>query len=179
MKVMTMKTVKKNNKKNQPDTKLKTVLFICVHNSGRSQMAEAIFNYLAQGKARAISAGTRPAVHTDRNVTAAMKEIGIDISSQRPKALTLEMMEAAGRVITMGCGVAETCPASFVPTEDWQLDDPEGRSLEEVRIIRDTIRADVEKLVGEVLGTSPENNGAPPHNKEQKEKFHGGNNNIE
>ena len=167
MKVMTMKTVKKNSKTNPTKAKVKTVLFVCVHNSGRSQMAEALFNYLVQSKARAISAGTRPAAHTDRNVTAAMKEIGIDISYQRPKALTLEMMEMADRVITMGCGVAETCPASFVPTEDWQLDDPEGRSLEEVRVIRDTIRAHVEKLVGEVLGTYPENNGHPPHNKEK------------
>jgi arsenate reductase len=97
-----------------------------------------------------------------------MKEIGIDIRSQRPKALTIEMIEAANRIVTMGCGAAETCPASFVPTEDWQLDDPEGRSLEEVRIIRDTIRTHVEKLFLEVLGASPENHGGPPHNKEQK-----------
>lgn len=164
MKVM---TVKNDNTNNSTDSLKKTVLFVCVHNSGRSQMAEAFFNQLAQGKTRAVSAGTRPAAHTDRNVTAAMREIGIDISSQRPKALTLEMMEMADRVITMGCGVAETCPASFVPMEDWQLDDPEGRSLEEVRVIRDTIRAHVEKLVGEVLGTYPENNGDPTHNKEK------------
>ena len=167
MKMMTMKTKKKISNTNPNHTKIKTVLLICVHNSGRSQMAEALFNYMAQGKARAISAGTRPAAHTDRNVTAAMKEIGIDISSQRPKALTIEMINAADRVITMGCGVAETCPASLVPTEDWQLDDPEGRSLEEIRVIRDTIRTHVEKLVGEVLDASPENNGEPPHNKEQ------------
>lgn len=165
---MTTKIIKKSNETTQSDIKIKTVLFICVHNSGRSQMAEAIFNHLAQGKVRAISAGTRPAAHTDRNVAGAMKEIGIDIRSQRPKALTTEMIEAADRVITMGCGAAEMCPASFVPTEDWQLDDPEGRSPEEVRVIRDTIRNHVEKLVGEVLGASPENHGDPPHNKEQE-----------
>ena len=110
-------------------------------------MAEAFFNRMIAGKAVAVSAGTQPAAHMDSNVVKAMKEIGIDISQQRPKALTLEMMEEADRVITMGCGVEETCPASFVPTEDWGLDDPEGRSLEEVRKIRDAIKARVETLV--------------------------------
>jgi arsenate reductase len=128
---------------------MKKVLFVCVHNTGRSQMAEAFFNQMARGKATAISAGTKPAVHTDRGVVEAMREIGIDISRQRPKALTLEMMEKADRVITMGCGVAEACPASFVPAEDWELDDPEGKSLEEIRKIRDTIRDRVETLVKE------------------------------
>ncbi|OGO30125.1 MAG: arsenate reductase [Chloroflexi bacterium RBG_16_56_11] len=130
---------------------MKTVIFVCVHNSGRSQMAEAFFNRLAEGKARAISAGTRPAVHTDRTVVVAMKELGIDISLQRPKLLTFEMLEKADHAITMGCGVEETCPASFIPTEDWRLDDPEGKSLEEVRIIRDTIKAKVEALVQEMV----------------------------
>ena len=132
----------------------KTVLFVCVHNAGRSQMAEAFFNRLAAGKAVAISAGTRPAAHMDKGVVTAMGEIGIDISDQRPKALTLEMMEAADRVITMGCGVEETCPASFVPTEDWQLDDPEGRSPAEVRKIRDDIRDRVAGLYRELQVTA-------------------------
>jgi arsenate reductase (thioredoxin) len=130
---------------------MKTVLFVCVHNSGRSQMAEAFFNALAGGKARAISAGTRPATRVNATVAAAMKELGIDISRRKPKALTFEMMEKADRAITMGCGVEESCPASFAPTEDWQLDDPEGRPLDEVRKIRDDIRARVEKLVRELL----------------------------
>ena len=129
---------------------MKTVLFVCVHNSGRSQMAEAFFKALAGGKARAISAGTKPAARVNATVAAAMKEVGIDISRRKPKALTFEMMEKADRAITMGCGVAESCPASFAPTEDWQLDDPEGKPLEEVRKIRDDIRARVEKLVGEL-----------------------------
>ena len=129
---------------------MKTVLFVCVRNAGRSQMAEAFFNILARGKARAISAGTRPAERVNPTVAAAMKEIGIDISRKRPRALTLAMMEKADRAITMGCGVAETCPASFVPSEDWQLEDPEGRPLEEVRKIRDDIRARVERLVREL-----------------------------
>ena len=113
-------------------------------------MAEAFFNQMAKGKATAVSAGTRPAVHTDKGVVKAMREIGIDVSKQKPKALTLEMMEKADRVITMGCGVSETCPASFVPTEDWELDDPEGKSPEEIRKIRDTIRDRVETLVKEL-----------------------------
>lgn len=128
---------------------MKKVLFICVHNAGRSQIAEAFFNQMAKGKATAISAGTKPAMHMDKGVVEAMHEIGIDISQQRPKVLTMEMMEKADRVVTMGCGVEETCPASFAPTEDWELDDPEGRSPEEVRKIRDTIRDRVETLVKE------------------------------
>jgi len=128
---------------------MKKVLFVCVHNAGRSQMAEAFFNRMAKGKATAISAGTRPAIHMDKGVVEAMRELGIDISQQRPKALTLEMVEQADRVITMGCGVEETCPASFVPTEDWELDDPEGKSPEEVRKIRDLIRDRVGMMVKE------------------------------
>jgi len=112
-------------------------------------MAEAFFNQMAKGKAAAISAGTRPAVHMDKGVVEAMHEIGIDIRNQRPKLLTFTMLENADRVITMGCGVEETCPASFVPAEDWELNDPEGRSLEEVRKVRDTIRDRVETLVKE------------------------------
>ena len=141
---------------------MKTVLFVCVHNSGRSQMAEAFFNALTRGKARAVSAGTKPAEQVNATVAAVMKEVGIDISRRKPKALTFEMMEKADRVITMGCGVEETCPASFAPTEDWQLDDPEGRPIEEVRKIRDDIRARVAKLVRElmVLGTLKNSAGA-------------------
>ena len=129
---------------------MKNILFTCVHNSGRSQMAEAFFNQLTEGKAMAVSAGTKPAAHIDRGVMEAMSEIGVDIRGQRPKLLTLEMMEKADRVITMGCGVEETRPASFVPAQDWGLDDPEGRSPEEVRRIRDTIRERVVALVKEV-----------------------------
>lgn len=127
-------------------------------------MAEAFFNQMAKGKARAISAGTKPAVHTDRSVVEAMQEIGIDIGKQKPKALTLEMMEKADRVITMGCGVEDTCPASFVPTEDWELEDPEDRSFEEVRKIRDTIRDRVEALVKE-LHSGKKLRGHPLNNK--------------
>ena len=129
---------------------MKNVLFVCVHNAGRSQMAEAFFNRMANGSARAASAGTRPAAHKDKGVVEAMSEIGIDIRAQKPKALTIEMIENADRVITMGCGVEETCPASFVPTENWELDDPEGKSPDEIRKIRDEIKTRVEVLVKEL-----------------------------
>jgi protein-tyrosine-phosphatase len=133
-----------------PDTAIKKVLFVCVHNSGRSQMAEALFNHYAAGRARASSAGTRPASHTDRNVVQAMKEIGIDFSAHRPKMLTAEMIEGADRVVTMGCGVEGVCPAAFVPTEDWELEDPEGKPIEKVREIRDEVEARVKRLVEEI-----------------------------
>ena len=113
-------------------------------------MAEAFFNQMAKGKAVAISAGTQPAALVNPTVVAAMREVGVDIGNQKPKSLTLEMLESADRVITMGCNVAKACPASFVPTEDWELDDPEGKAIEEVRQIRDQIKARVEVLVKEL-----------------------------
>ena len=112
-------------------------------------MAEAFFNRLAKGKATATSAGTTPASHINPAVIKAMHEAGIDIRSQRPKLLTLEMLENANRVITVGCGVEEVCPASFIPTEDWELEDPEGKPIEKVRQIRDEIKTKVEELVKE------------------------------
>ena len=131
---------------------MKTVLFVCVHNSGRSQMAEAFFNQLAKGKALAISAGTQPADKVNRVVVEAMRELGIDISGNKPKALTLDMVETADKMITMGCGAeaGAVCPASFIETEDWSLEDPNGKSLEQVRKIRDEITGRVIKLFNEV-----------------------------
>jgi len=126
---------------------MKKVLFVCVGNSGRSQMAEAFFNQKARGKAVAISAGTNPATQVNSIVVAAMREVDIEIQGKKPKMLTAEMLEGADRVITMGCNVSEACPASFVPAEDWGLDDPEGKPIEEVRQIRDKIKARVEELV--------------------------------
>lgn len=126
---------------------MKTVLFVCVGNAGRSQMAEAFFSRLADGKARAISAGTRPADAVDPKAIEVMREAGIDISGNKPKALTMEVLEQANRVITMGCGVEGVCPASFVETEDWQLEDPKGKPIEEVRRIRDEIKTKVLRLL--------------------------------
>lgn len=114
-------------------------------------MAEAFFNHYAAGKAESFSAGTQPASHVDQTVARAMKEIGIDISSRRTKALTAEMLDGADRVITMGCGTEGVCPATFVPTEDWQLEDPEGQSIEKVIAIRDEIEAKVKQLIKESI----------------------------
>ena len=131
---------------------MKTILFVCVHNSGRSQMAEAFFNLLAKGKAKGISAGTQPADKVNPVVAEAMKEIGIDISGNKPKALTLEMVEQADRMITMGCGddASALCPAKIIETEDWALDDPKGQPLEKVRQIRDEVKVRVTKLLAEI-----------------------------
>ena len=128
---------------------MKTVLFVCVHNAGRSQMAEAFFNKFAQGKARVLSAGTDPAVTVDLTVVEAMREVGIDISRNKPKALTPEMVDQADKVVTMGCGAEKVCPATWVQTEDWELEDPKGKSIEKVREIRDEIRARVLKVLEE------------------------------
>ena len=132
--------------------KMTRVLFVCVRNSGRSQMAEAFFNQIAEGKAQAYSAGTQPADKVNPAVVEAMREVGIDISGNRPKALTMETVEKADRMITMGCGAeaGAVCPASFIETEDWALEDPEGKSLEEVRKIRDEIEKRVIKLLNEL-----------------------------
>ncbi len=131
---------------------MKTIVFVCVHNSGRSQMAEAFFNKMAKGKARAISAGTQPADKVNPIVVEAMSEVGIDISGNKPKALTIEMVEKADKMITMGCGAEAqgVCPASFIETEDWALEDPKGKSLEQVRRIRDEIKDRVSKLIGQI-----------------------------
>ena len=128
---------------------MKKVLFVCVHNSGRSQMAEAFFNQLAAGKAAAESAGTQPSENVNPSVVQVMKEAGLDISGNKPKLLTLDSFNSADRAITMGCGVEESCPAAIVPTEDWQLEDPEGKPLEQIREIRDEIKSRVEALLKE------------------------------
>ena len=129
---------------------MRMVLFVCVHNSGRSQMAEAFFNQLGNGKVRALSAGTNPDTTVDSSVIEAMREVGIEISGNRPKALTLEMVEQADKVITMGCGVEGVCPAAFVETEEWELEDPKGKTLDEVRKIRDEIKAKIVDLLKEI-----------------------------
>ncbi len=126
------------------------ILFICVHNSGRSQMAEAFLNKLAAGKAEAISAGTEPAAAINPMVVAAMHETGIDIGHQKPKRLTLEMIDHADRVITMGCGIEEVCSATFIETEDWDIDDPHEQPIEKVREIRERIQARVIALLKEL-----------------------------
>ena len=124
-----------------------TVLFACVHNAGRSQMAAAFFNQLADPhKAIAISAGTQPAPSVHDEVISVMREAGIDLSAQRPRRLTPELASTAQVLITMGCG--DACP--FVPgikRDDWPIDDPKGQSVENVRRIRDEVRKRVEALI--------------------------------
>jgi arsenate reductase len=127
---------------------MKTVLFICVHNSGRSQMAEAFFNQLAKGKAKAISAGSHPADEVNPMVVEVMREAGIDISRNKPKLLTLEMMEGIDKAITMGCENA--CPYTTVETRDWALEDPKDKQIEQVRKIRDEIKDRVKRLIEQI-----------------------------
>ncbi len=129
---------------------MKNVLFVCVHNSGRSQMAEAFFNRLAEGRATAASAGSQPDDAVDPTVVEVMREVGVDISGKVPRRLVPEIVDAADRVVIMGCGVETACPVTFVETEDWGLDDPKGQPIEVVRRIRDEIRARVENLIGEL-----------------------------
>lgn len=123
------------------------VIFACVHNAGRSQMAAAFFNQLAdRSKAEAISAGTEPGPRVHPEVLAAMQEIGIDLSSAKPQKLTDDLARQAQLLITMGCG--DKCP--YVPglrRDDWPLRDPKGQPMEEVRKIRDEIRTRVQTLL--------------------------------
>lgn len=123
------------------------VIFACVHNAGRSQMAAAFFNQLADpGKARAISAGTTPAERVHPEVQAVMREAGIDLSNAKPQRLTEELAKDAQLLITMGCG--DQCP--YVPglrRDDWPLRDPKGLPLEEVRAVRDEVKNRVKDLI--------------------------------
>ena len=130
---------------------MKTVIFACVHNAGRSQMAAAWFNHLADPRqARALSAGTSPAERVHPEVLEVMNEVGIDLSGAKPQKLTVELARDADLLVTMGCG--DKCP--YVPglkVEDWPLEDPKGQPLERVREIRDDIRARVEDLTRRLL----------------------------
>jgi arsenate reductase (thioredoxin) len=128
-----------------------SVLFVCVHNAGRSQMAAGFLTHLAGNRVEVRSAGTRPADRVNPVVLQAMREVGVDLAAASPKVLTTEAVQASDVVITMGCG--DECP--FFPGKtylDWQLDDPAGQGIDAVRPIRDTIRARVENLLGDLLG---------------------------
>lgn len=130
-----------------------SVLFVCIHNAGRSQMAAGFLQALGGGAVEVRSAGSTPANAVNPVAVAAMAEVGIDIAAEQPKILTAEAVKASDVVVTMGCG--DTCP--FYPGtryEDWELDDPAGRPIEEVRPIRDAIRARVVALLDE-LGVAP------------------------
>ena len=125
------------------------VLFVCVHNAGRSQMSRALFDRAAAGRHEAESAGTTPGDRVHPEVVEAMQELGIDVSGRVPRALTREMAERADVVVTMGCG--DECP--YIPGKrylDWDLPDPRGRPLADVRATRDEIARRVDALVAEL-----------------------------
>ncbi|SNQ49312.1 thioredoxin-coupled arsenate reductase [Frankia canadensis] len=127
-----------------------SVLFVCVHNAGRSQMAAGWLTYLAGDRVEVRSAGSAPAGHINPTAVAAMAEVGIDITDQTPKILTVDAVEASDVVIIMGCG--DACP--IFPGkryEDWKLDDPAGQGIHAVRPIRDDIRSRIEQLLAELL----------------------------
>ncbi|MCD2468386.1 MULTISPECIES: arsenate reductase ArsC [unclassified Streptomyces] len=126
-----------------------TVLFVCVHNAGRSQMAAAFLTHLGRGRVQVRSAGSAPADAVNPAVVEALQEVGIDISAETPKVLTVDAVRESDVVITMGCG--DACP--YFPGKrylDWQLDDPAGQGVAAVRPIRDRIEQLVRELLGEL-----------------------------
>jgi arsenate reductase (thioredoxin) len=129
------------------------VMFMCVHNAGRSQMAAALLTHLAGDRIEVRSAGTEPADQINPAVVAGMAELGIDITAEVPKVVTPDAVEASDVVITMGCG--DTCPYfPGVSYRDWNLDDPAGQPLDTVRVIRDDIAERVSALIAELVGTT-------------------------
>jgi len=136
---------------------MKKVIFVCIHNSGRSQMAEAFANRLGKGILEAESAGTIPGGNLNPVAVKAMEELGYDMSAHYPKLMTVEMVNSADKIISMGCGVdTSACPVRFLVTEDWGLEDPKGQSLEKVREIRDAIQHKVEELIMSMKKTEKE-----------------------
>jgi protein-tyrosine-phosphatase len=130
-----------------------TVLFVCIHNAGRSQMAAGYLRHLGEDRIEVLSAGSEPAASINPVAVQAMAEEGIDIAAEQPKILTTDAVKTSDVVITMGCG--DTCP--FYPGkryEDWVLDDPAGQGIEAVRPIRDEIRRRVEALVADLAPAS-------------------------
>jgi arsenate reductase (thioredoxin) len=126
-----------------------TALFVCRHNAGRSQMAAALFERAADGRHRALSAGTAPAENVHAEVVTVMRELGVDLANRRPRKLTRELAEQADVVVTMGCG--DECP--YIPGKryiDWDLHDPAGRPLDEVCATRDDIARRVQRLVADL-----------------------------
>lgn len=130
---------------------MKKILFVCVENAGRSQIAEAFANYYGKGTVVASSAGVMLAERVNPVVVEAMKEKGIDISMNKPKLLTTRMAEEADKIITMGCSVEQICPAPLLKNViDWKLEDPKGKPIEKVREIRDEIEKRVLRLIAEL-----------------------------
>ena len=129
-------------------TDITNILFVCVENAGRSQMAEAFFRKYGGKKFNATSAGTTPSSELNPMVVKVMKEIGIDLTLQSPKLLSDSMIVESFRTVNMGCMDKESCPSLFVNTIDnWNIDDPKGKSIDDVRKIRDQIKTDVLNLI--------------------------------
>ena len=129
---------------------MKNILFACVHNSGRSKMAEALFNMMVHDGFNARSAGTQPSDEVSPNVVKVMSELGLDLSQSRPRPLTPAVLDTADLVITMGCNIEDACPAAFASARDWHLDDPKDQPLDKVRSIRDEIYSRIEDLIVEL-----------------------------
>lgn len=128
------------------------VLFVCVHNAGRSQMAEALLRHLADGSVEARSAGTEPGEQVNPLAVEVMAERGISLAAHAPKLLTQELADWADRIITMGCDIEESCPVVHTPIEDWGLPNPSGQPPAVVRKIRDQIEERVSLLLRELAG---------------------------
>lgn len=127
----------------------KTILFVCVENAGRSQMAEGFFNKYAPRGFRAVSAGTRPAPQINPLAVQAMKEVGIDIGAQKSKVITDDMIRGSEKAVNMGCMDRSECPLLFLNNPlDWRIEDPKGQPIEKVREIRDEIERRVKELAG-------------------------------
>ena len=131
---------------------MKRILFVCVENAGRSQMAEAFASKYGKNKFAILSAGNKPADQVNPVVVKAMKEKGIDISTNKPKLLTFQMAQDSDLIVTMGCNDQGICPGPFFkPTLDWKLEDPKGKPIEKVREIRDQIESRVQELIEKEL----------------------------
>lgn len=131
---------------------MRRVLFVCVENASRSQMAEAFAKYYGKGKIEAISAGTMPSTEVNPIVVQVMGEKGIDISKNKPKLVNTQMVQEANVIIVMGCDARGFCPASLLnKVVDWKLEDPKGKPIEKVREIRDEIERRVKKLISTIV----------------------------
>lgn len=131
---------------------MKKVLFVCVENAGRSQMAEAFAKHYGKGKIEALSAGTMPSKEVNPLVVQVMREKGIDISRNKPKLIDTQMVQEADTIIVMGCDARGFCPAPLLKKViDWELEDPKDKPVDKIREIRDEIERRVKKLIGEAM----------------------------
>ena len=132
-------------------TESKNILFVCVENAGRSQMAEAFFKKYAKNQFHVISAGTSPSSHLNPVVVSVMNELGIDLENQKPQLLSSSMIEDSNKTVNMGCMDKKSCPSLFVnDVDDWNIEDIKGKSIEDIRKIRDQIKNDVLSLLNSI-----------------------------